>query len=83
MSLHKFVKLVISSVPVRKCYIEQMFGLVRMQLRNHVDTQTVKPFESAMRYIVYTRGVQQILLVAHITNFKHPAGPHEKISFLT
>jgi len=29
--------------PLRKFYTEQMFALVRMQLRNYVDTQLVKP----------------------------------------
>jgi len=33
MCLHKFVKLVTSSGPVRKFSIEQMFVLVRMQFR--------------------------------------------------
>jgi len=28
--------------PLRKSYIEQMFVLVNMQLRNHVDTQLVE-----------------------------------------
>jgi len=55
MCLHKFVKLVTSSVPVRKFYIEQMFVSVRMQFHNHVDTQPVKRCESAIRYaILYT-----------------------------
>jgi len=49
MCLHKFVKLVTSSVPVRKFYIEQMFVLVRMKFHNHVDTQPVKHLERAMR----------------------------------
>jgi len=48
MCLHKFVKLVTSSVHARKFYTEQMFVLVRMQFHNHVDTQTVKRFERAM-----------------------------------
>jgi len=51
MCLHKFVKLVTSSVPVRKFYIDQMFVSVRMQCHNHVDTQTVKRVERAMQYI--------------------------------
>ena len=51
MCLHKFVKSVTSSVPVRKFYIEKMFPLVRMQFRNHVDTQPVKRFERSMRCI--------------------------------
>jgi len=51
MFLHKFVKLVTSSVPVRKLYILQMFALVRMQFHNHVDTQPVKRFDRAMRQI--------------------------------
>jgi len=50
MCLHKFVKLVTSSVPVRKFYIDQMFVSVRMQCHNHVDTQTVKRVERAMQY---------------------------------
>jgi len=37
--------------PVRKFYIEQMFVLVRIQFHNHVDTQPVKRFERAMRYM--------------------------------
>jgi len=37
MCLHKFVKLVTSSVRVRKFSIEKMFVLVRMQFHNHVD----------------------------------------------
>jgi len=52
MCLHKFVKLVTSSVPVRKFYIEQIFVLVRMQFHHPVDTQPVKRFERfPMRYI--------------------------------
>jgi len=51
MCLHKFVKSVTSSVPVRKFYIEQMFPLVRMQFHNHVDTKPVKRFERSMRCI--------------------------------
>jgi len=51
MCLHKFVKLVISSVPVRKFYNEQVFVLVRMQFHNHVDTQPVNRFERAIRCI--------------------------------
>jgi len=54
MFLHKFVKLVTSSFPVRKLYILQMFALVRMQFHNHVDTQPVKRFDRAMQiYIRY------------------------------
>jgi len=49
--LHKFVKSVASSVPVRTFYIEQMFVSVRMQFHNHVDTQPVKRFERAMQCI--------------------------------
>ena len=37
--------------PVKKLYIEQMFVLVRMQFHNHVDTQLVKRFDSALRCI--------------------------------
>jgi len=37
MSLHKFLKLGISSVPCKKIYIEQMFVSVSMQFHNHVD----------------------------------------------
>ena len=37
--------------PVRKFYIEQIFVSVRMQFHKHVDTQPVKRFDSAMRYI--------------------------------
>jgi len=51
MCLHKFVKLVTSSVPVRKFYILQMFALVRMHFHNHVDTQSVKHFKRAVRCI--------------------------------
>ena len=50
MCLHKFVKLVTSSVPVTPFCIEQMFVSVRMQFHNHVDTQLVKRFDRAMRY---------------------------------
>jgi len=49
--LHKFVKSVTSSVPVRTFSIEQMFVSVRMQFHNHVDTQPVKRFDRAMRCI--------------------------------
>jgi len=31
--------------PLRNFHIEQIFLLVRMQLLNHVDTQTVKQFK--------------------------------------
>jgi len=51
MCLHKFVKSVTSSVPVRTFYIEKMFVSVCMQLHNHVDTQPVKRFERAMQCI--------------------------------
>jgi len=37
MCLHKFVKSVTSSVPVRTFYIEEMLASVRMQFHNHVD----------------------------------------------
>ena len=31
--------------PLRKFYTKRMFVLVRMQLRNHVDTQPVERFK--------------------------------------
>ena len=37
----------------RKFYTEQMFVLVRVQLRNHVKTQPLKHFK---RYNVYASG---------------------------
>jgi len=37
--------------PSRKCYTEQMFVFIRVQLRNHADAQTVKRGERAMQYI--------------------------------
>jgi len=49
--LHKFMKLVTSSVIVRRFYIEQVFVLVRIQFHNHAYTQPVKRFWKAMRYI--------------------------------
>jgi len=51
MCLHKFVKLVTNSVPVRTFYIEQIFVLVRMQFHNHVDAQPVKRIERATRCV--------------------------------
>ena len=51
MCLHKFVKLVTSSVPVSKFYIQQMIVSVRMQFHNYVATQPVKCFERAMQNI--------------------------------
>ena len=39
--------------PLRKFYTEQLFVLVSMQLRNHVDTRPVQRFKRkrALRYI--------------------------------
>ena len=51
MCLHKFMKFITSSVPVRKFYVEKMFVSVRMQFHNHVGTQSVKRFDRAMRCI--------------------------------
>jgi len=50
MCLHKFVKLVTSSVIVR-FYIEQVFVLVHRQFHNDVYTQPVKRFDRAMQCI--------------------------------
>jgi len=48
------VKLVTSSVIVRRFYIEQVFVSVRMQFHNDVYTQPVNRFYRAMRCTVYT-----------------------------
>ena len=40
--------------PLRKFYTEQTFVLVRMQLRNHVDTQTVKRFKCYKGNAIHT-----------------------------
>jgi len=53
MCLHKFMKSVTSSVPVRTFYIEQMFFSVRMQFNKHVHTQPVKRFERAIYHIKF------------------------------
>jgi len=39
--------------PVKKFYTEQMFDLVCMPLRNHVDTQPMKRFKLCVIYIRY------------------------------
>jgi len=41
--------------PLRKIYTPQMFILVRMQLRNHVNTWAVKRFKRYKGYAVYIR----------------------------
>ena len=47
----------ITSVPLRKIYTEQMFVLLptkRMQLRNHADKQRVKRSQHKKGYSIYT-----------------------------
>jgi len=39
--------------PPRKFYTEQMYVLLRTQLRSHVDTQPVKRYKSYAIYIRY------------------------------
>jgi len=39
--------------PLRNLYAEQIFVLVRMQLRKHVDTQTLKCFKRYNSYGIY------------------------------
>jgi len=41
--------------PLRKFYTEQMFVLVRMELRKHVNTQLVKRFKQWKVYAIYIR----------------------------
>jgi len=53
MCLHKFVKIVTSSVPCKKFSVEQFFVLVRMQFHNHVDTTSEtfrKGYAMCIRY---------------------------------
>jgi len=54
MCVHKFVKLVTNSAPVRKFYIEQMFVLVRMQFHKPYRHTTGETFrQSSAMYIRY------------------------------
>ena len=48
-------------------------------LPHRVKCRTVKHFSKSLEQWC----VQNFLLVGHITNFRHLAGPHEKFSFLT
>jgi len=43
--------------PQRKFHIEQMFALVRIHLRNHVDTQPVRRFKCCRGYAVSTYAI--------------------------
>jgi len=45
-------------VPQTKFYTDQMFVFVRMQLRNHVDTQPVKSVPSVERAMRYIHGIK-------------------------
>ena len=42
-----------SVFPLRKFYTEQIFVLVSMQLRNHVDAQLVKRFKRWKAHAIY------------------------------
>jgi len=55
MCLYKFVKLVTSSVPCKKIYIEQMFVSVRIQFHNHIDCRHTTNETFLQGYATYIR----------------------------